>query len=158
MITPMTEPAPTPWEPAPGGVEIAPGVRIAPAALTFSFVASAGPGGQNVNKKATKAELRLRLSDIPLHHEALARLASIAGSHLTVAGEIVITADEHRSQGRNRDECLDRLRDMIVRARVRPKTRRATRPTRGSRERRLSEKKSRSDIKSRRQRPDSRAD
>lgn len=144
--------APRPTTPrgtlAPGGTEIAPGLRVPAGALAFSFVSSAGPGGQNVNKRATKAELRVRLSDIPLHPDALARLASIAASHLTAAGEIVISADEFRSQGRNRDACLERLRDMVVRARVRPKTRRATRPTRGSRERRLAEKRSRSDIKS----------
>ncbi len=141
-----------PSEP-PGGFELAPGVRIAPGAVRFSFVSSAGPGGQNVNKRATKAELRVALADIPLHPEALDRLGAIAGSHLTGAGEIVITADEHRSQGRNRDACLERLRAMIVRARVRPKVRRATRPTRGARERRLTEKRTRGEIKARRRRP-----
>jgi len=154
MIRVMPGAPPSPTEPA-GGVELAPGVRIAPGGLRFSFVASAGPGGQNVNKRATKAELRIALGDIPLHAEARARLASIAGSHLTGAGEIVLTADEFRSQGRNRDACLDRLRAMIVRARVRPKVRRATKPTRGSRERRLTEKHTRADIKAARRRPNS---
>jgi len=124
-----------------GGIPLAPGVRIAPALLTFSFASSSGPGGQNVNKKATKAELRIRLSDLPLPHDALARLAALAGRRLTDAGELVIAADEYRSQGRNRDACLQRLRELIVQAQVRPKRRRATRPSRGSVERRIKEKK-----------------
>jgi len=153
MIRAMAEPVSNAWEPPPGGFEVAPGVHLVPGAISFRFVSSSGPGGQNVNKRATKAELRVRLADLPLHHEALARLTSIAASYVNGAGEIVITADELRSQGRNRDACLDRLRDLIVRARVRPKVRRATKPTRGSRERRLTEKRSRSGIKSKRQRP-----
>jgi ribosome-associated protein len=124
-----------------GGLELAPGVRIPADRVRFSFVSSGGPGGQNVNKRATKAELRLFVADLPLHPEALQRLAVLAGQRLTDDGELVITADEHRSQGRNKTETLERLRDLIVRAKVRPRRRKATRPTRGSRERRLQSKR-----------------
>jgi ribosome-associated protein len=130
-----------------GGIELAPGVWAPDGAVSFSFVSSGGPGGQNVNKKATKAELRVLLSDIPIDAEARQRLADLAGRRLSDDGQIVIAAEEHRSQGRNRAACLERLRELIVRAMVRPKRRRATRPTRGSRERRLEEKRSRSEVK-----------
>jgi ribosome-associated protein len=110
-------------------------------ALRFSFSSSSGPGGQNVNKRATKAELRLRLEDLPIHPEARERLAEQASHLVTDDGELLILADEHRSQSRNKDECLDRLRAIVVRAMVRPKARRKTRPSRGSVERRIAEKK-----------------
>lgn len=124
-----------------GGVEIAPGVAVPSDTLRFSFAQSGGPGGQNVNKRATKAELRLRLDDLPIPGDARERLADLAGRRLTEAGELVITSEEYRSQARNRAACLERLREMIVRALVRPRRRRPTRPTRGSVERRLTEKK-----------------
>jgi ribosome-associated protein len=120
-----------------GGLEIAPGVRVAEGVVRFSFVSSGGPGGQNVNKRATKAEMRVALADLPLHPEALERLAALAGQRITDDGELVITADEHRSQGRNKAECLERLRELIVRAKVRPRKRRPTKPSRGAKERRL---------------------
>ena len=111
----------------PVGVEIAPGVRVPEAALRFSFAAASGPGGQNVNKRATKAILRLALSDIPV-------------------SERVRT----RSQRRNKDACLERLRELLIRALVPPKPRIATRPGRGAVERRLREKRERSQRKNRR--------
>jgi ribosome-associated protein len=125
----------------PGGFEIAPGVRVRDDAVRFAFVSSGGPGGQNVNKRATKAELRLALADLPLHPEAMDRLVALAGQRITEGGELVITADEHRSQGRNKAECLVRLRDLIVRAKVRPRKRRPTKPGRGAIERRLKAKR-----------------
>lgn len=140
------QPDPTPG-PDEGGIPLAPGVRISPDRLAFSFASSSGPGGQNVNKRATKAELRVRLGDIPLPPDALARLGALAGRRLTDAGEIVIAADEYRSQARNRDACLDRLRELVLRAQVRPRPRRATKPSRGSVLRRLDEKKRRSERK-----------
>jgi ribosome-associated protein len=126
---------------APAGVEVAPGVRVPAEALRFSFSSSSGPGGQNVNKRATKAELRVRLADLPIHPDARQRVAEHAPHLVTDSGELLIAADEHRSQSRNKDECLDRLRAIVVRAMVRPKPRRKTRPSRGSVERRLAEKK-----------------
>jgi ribosome-associated protein len=134
-----------------GGVELAPGVRVAADIVRFSFVSSGGPGGQNVNKRATKAELRLYLADLPVHLDVLQRLVVLAGQRLTDDGELVITADEHRSQARNKAECLDRLRDLIVRAKVRPRKRKPTKPTRSSRERRLKSKREVSEKKRTRQ-------
>jgi ribosome-associated protein len=123
------------------GVEVAPGVGMPPDALRFSFVQSGGPGGQNVNKRATKAELRVSIADLPIPAQARERLARLAGHRLTGEGELLIIAEEHRSQSRNRAACLDRLRELLVRSLVRPRPRRKTGPTRGSIERRLAEKR-----------------
>jgi ribosome-associated protein len=145
----------------PSGVEIAPGVRAPSAALRFSFARSGGPGGQNVNKLETKAELRIGVDEIPIPGRARARLRADAGDRVVGAetyvdeegrervrgGELILTSQTHRSQSRNKDECLEKLREMIVRALVEPKVRRKTRPSRASKERRLNEKKSRGDIK-----------
>ncbi|MFN0131601.1 MAG: alternative ribosome rescue aminoacyl-tRNA hydrolase ArfB [Phycisphaerales bacterium] len=128
-------------------IELAPGVWVAEEALEFSFSASGGPGGQNVNKRATKAELRVPLAAISMPADARARLAGLLGRRLSDEGMAVIIAEEHRSQPRNRAACLERLRELIVRAMVRPKPRRKTRPTRGSKERRLNEKQKRGEIK-----------
>lgn len=123
------------------GMELAPGVRVRPESVVFSYASSSGPGGQNVNKRETKAEVRVRLADLPIDEDARERLAALAGRRATESGELIIASDEHRSQARNRAECLDRLRELIVRAMVRPKRRRATRPSRGAVERRLEGKR-----------------
>lgn len=129
---------------------LAPGVRVAGGVVRFAYSRSSGPGGQNVNKRSTKAELRVRLDDLPLREGPAARLREHAAGMITLDGELLITSDEHRSQIRNRDECLARLRVLIVAAMAVPKVRRKTRPTRGSKERRLTGKRVRSEIKSRR--------
>lgn len=133
-------------EPA-GQVRLAPGVWIAPALLRYAFTSSSGPGGQNVNKRATRAELRVFLNDIPIHPQAIERLAKLAGRRATDAGELIIESDVHRSQGRNRDECLERLCDLVKEAIVKPKVRRPTKPSAGSKRRRIEAKKHRGDIK-----------
>lgn len=133
--------------PPTSGLEIAPNVRVPDAALEFSFVSSSGPGGQNVNKKATKAVLRLNLDAIPIHPEAKERLRALGSFYVTGGGDLVIACDEHRSQERNKDGCLERLRALIVQAMKRPKVRKATKPSRGSKERRLTEKRVRSERK-----------
>jgi ribosome-associated protein len=140
-------------DPAPQtpGIEIAPGVRVAPFLLQFSFASSSGPGGQNVNKRATKAELRIPIGELPISDDARLRLAALAGRRLTERGELVITSDEQRSQAQNRAACLERLRELLVRALVRPKRRRPTKPSRGSVERRLDAKRARSARKQSRQ-------
>lgn len=136
-----------------GQVRLAPGVFVRDDDLTFRAVRSAGPGGQNVNKRSTKVELRIAIDAIPLDRGARTRLARLAASRLTDAGEIIITADEERSQRRNRDAALARLRELVARALVRPKPRKPTRPTRGSVERRIREKKQRAETKRLRRRP-----
>jgi ribosome-associated protein len=131
----------------PSGISIAPGVFVPEGAVAFSFSRSSGPGGQNVNKVSTRVELRIALRAIPIGAEARGRLAGLAGSRVTSDGELLITADEHRSQSRNKAEALERLRDLIVRALVRPKKRRPTRPGRGAVERRLEGKRVRAERK-----------
>lgn len=143
----MSHAAPSP-DPLPAGsLRLAPGVEIPWGVLSFEFVASRGPGGQNVNKRATKCHLRIRLDDLPLRPDQRERLERLASSSINASGELVITADEHKSQPRNKYESVERLADLVRRALVRPKVRRATKPTRGSKERRLREKKARGDIK-----------
>lgn len=115
--------------------------------LDFSFVSSGGPGGQNVNKRATKCVMRVAVSALALTPVQLDRLRGLAGSLLTTGDELVIASDGHRSQERNRAECLDRLADLVRRALVVPKVRKKTRPSRGAKERRISEKKRTGEIK-----------
>ena len=116
-------------------------VAIPDADIRFSFVRSAGPGGQNVNKVATAAQLRFDLAATTILDErAKARLRALAGQRLVGDDEILIIARNHRTQEGNRREALERLQELIVRALHVPKIRRATRPTRASKERRIAGK------------------
>jgi ribosome-associated protein len=133
--------------PGAGTLELAPGVRVPVGVVTVSFSRSSGPGGQNVNKLSTRCELRVRVDDLPIHPGARARLVTMAGRKVTSAGELIIDCESERSQSRNRQECFEKLRELIVQAMVIPKVRRATKPSRGSKERRLTEKKTRGAIK-----------
>lgn len=110
--------------------------------LEFRFVRSSGPGGQNVNKVASAVQLRFRPDDWDfLSAGARERLRGIAGRRLAQDGSILIDAREHRTQEANRRAALGRLREMISKALIAPKRRRATRPTLASKERRLKSKK-----------------
>jgi ribosome-associated protein len=132
------------------GLRLAPGVVISEDLLEFTFVASGGPGGQNVNKRATKCQLRVRLADLPLDYAPMGRLIRLAGAAATDSGDLIIVSNEHRSQGQNKAESIDRLSNLVRRALVVPKIRRPTRPSRGAKERRLQEKKVRGEAKRRR--------
>ncbi len=131
------------------------GQTIAPmSAMSFSFVASAGPGGQNVNKRATKCVMRVALASLNLTPPQRHRLASLGSHYLTTENELVIDCGEHRSQNQNRDECVERLSDLVRRCMVAPKVRKKTKPSKGSVRRRLEGKKVHSERKERRKRVD----
>ena len=125
------------------------------AELEFRFFRAGGPGGQNVNKVSTAVQMRFDAAGSPSLDEATrARLIKLAGSRLTNEGVIVISAVRFRTQERNRDDAVERLNALIEKARVAPVKRIRTKPTKGSKERRLQAKAGRSKIKAGRGRPD----
>jgi len=120
--------------------------------LEERFIRASGPGGQNVNKLASAVQLRFDVrGSRSLPDDVRSRLERLAGRRLNRQGVLVITAQRHRTQERNRQDALDRLIELIRRAAVAPRPRRATRPSAGSRERRLQGKKRRGSIKDLRQ-------
>jgi ribosome-associated protein len=130
-------------------------ISIEESELEERFVRASGPGGQNVNKLSSAVQLRFDVRGSPsLTADVRMRLERLAGRRLTRDGVIVIMAQRHRTQERNRQDARDRLIELIQQASVAPKPRRPTRPTRGSKERRLATKKNRSTIKNlRREKP-----
>jgi ribosome-associated protein len=116
-------------------------------ALSEKFLAATGPGGQNVNKVATACQLRVDVFKLGLSPEAYARLKRIAGSKMTAGGELVITARRFRTQEANREDARRRLAGMIAQAHVVPAKRRATKPSKAAKARRVDAKKSRAVVK-----------
>ncbi|HEX3355499.1 MAG TPA: alternative ribosome rescue aminoacyl-tRNA hydrolase ArfB [Tepidisphaeraceae bacterium] len=129
-------------------IELAPGVHIASDALHIQYTRSSGPGGQNVNKLNTRSELWIVVDDIVgMTAGGMARLRRLAGKRLTRDGRIHLVAQTERSQERNRAAVMDRLRLMIETAMIEPKPRRATKPSRAAKRRRLDSKRRRGEIK-----------
>jgi ribosome-associated protein len=129
-------------------LDITPQLRIPEAELRLSFARSSGPGGQNVNKVSSKAVLHFDVLTSPsLPPDVRERFLTRYRSRITNAGEVVIHSDEFRDQPKNIQACYKKLREMIVAVLKPPKKRRATKPTRGSKVRRLKAKKVRSEVK-----------
>lgn len=130
------------------GIRINRNIVIPNAELSESFVRSTGPGGQNVNKLSTKVELRWTPASSSAFSEAQREyLVQRLAHRIIESGELIISSDEHRTQGRNRDEARKKLAEIVRKALVRPKKRRPTKPSRASIKRRLEGKKRRSSTK-----------
>lgn len=133
-------------------LDVTESVRIPDHELKWSFVRAGGPGGQNVNKVASKAVLRwcagATSADIP--PAAMARMRTRFPSRFTAEGNVLIQSQQYRDQERNREDCLAKLAEMIRESLVEPRPRKATRPTKGSQRRRLADKRHRSERKRRR--------
>jgi ribosome-associated protein len=132
-------------------LEITPTIKIHENELHFDYVRASGPGGQNVNKVATAVQLRFDVGSSTLPEEVKARLIRLAGRRTTGEGFILIEAKQFRTQERNREDALQRFVDLVRKATVKPKARRKTKPTMASKEKRITIKKRRGEIKRNRQ-------
>jgi ribosome-associated protein len=140
-------------------IRVTPRISIDEQEIEESFIRASGPGGQNVNKVSSAVQIRFDVRRSPsLPEDIRARLTALAGRKLTQDGVLVITARRHRSQHLNRLDAIGRLAELIRRAADRPIPRRATRPTLGSRRRRLQEKSRSGAIKTLRGRPNADSD
>lgn len=129
-------------------IEVTETVNIPDGELEWSYARSGGPGGQNVNKVSSKAVLRWSMAaSTAIADDVKTRLRATFPSRVTADGDVVISSQQYRDQERNREACVTKLVEMVRQVLVRPRPRRLTRPTKGSKERRLAEKKRRSQQK-----------
>ena len=135
-------------------IEITPSLQIDERELQIDFVRASGPGGQNVNKVATAVQLRFDVNASSLPEEAKARLIHLAGNRITSEGVLLVEAKRFRTQEQNREDAIQRLVELVRKSLVKPKSRKKTTPTQGSKEERLKEKKRRAEIKKIRQSTD----
>lgn len=112
-----------------------------------TFLASTGPGGQNVNKVATACQLRVDVFALGLAPYAFRQLKELAGSKMTIGGELIVTARSHRTREANRQEARDRVIELLDRAHIRQARRVATKPSKAAKARRVDAKKGRSAVK-----------
>ncbi len=120
-------------------------IALAADELDWTYARSGGPGGQNVNKVASKAQLRWRMAaNTSVPEAAKARLRATHPSMATIDGDLLITSQEYQDQERNRLRCVEKLTDMLRAALIVPKKRKATKPTKGAQRRRLADKKAQS--------------
>ncbi len=140
-------------------IEITDSIAIDDGELEFEFVRSPGPGGQNVNKVSTAAQLRFDITaNASLTDDVKERLAKLAGRRVTADGVLIIQARRTRSQSKNREDAIARFVDLVRRAAVKPKVRRKTRPSAASKRRRLDSKRRTSLTKQRRRPVDRNSD
>lgn len=128
-------------------IEITNSIAIEESEFQVDFVQASGPGGQNVNKVASQAQLRFDVNASSLPEDVRSRLRKTAKNRITEAGELIINAKRYRSQEQNRQDAIDRLVALIRNAATPPKQRKPTRPTQASKEKRLEGKRRRSEIK-----------
>ena len=137
-------------DPAGDLVTLAPGATVAAAALRFRQSPSSGPGGQHVNRRHTRAELRVALLDVRMPVRARKRLRELAGERMTADGVLILVCERTRSARRNQEEAMDRLKELVRQAMVEPKRRIPTKPSRRANQRRLDAKKRNAQRKRRR--------
>jgi ribosome-associated protein len=129
-------------------LKISPEIEIAESEIELSYVRSSGPGGQNVNKVNSKAVLRWNLMTSPSVPDWIRpRLLHRLGDKLTRTGEIILASDRFRDQGKNREDCLEKLKEMLIEASTPPKIRKKTRPTFSSKRKTGEQKKRNSEKK-----------
>src|SRR5437764_362509 len=136
-------------------LEINAAIAIPESEFDWSYTRAGGPGGQNVNKVSSKAVLRWNVRASPsLPQHVKDRLVALNRRRVSQTGDLILTSQRYRDQERNRQDCLEKLTELVREAATLPKARRATRPTRGSHARRLEAKRHRSARKAQRRGPD----
>jgi ribosome-associated protein len=128
-------------------IEITPSITIDERELTFEYIRASGPGGQNVNKVATAVQMRFDIHASSLPEDVKVRLSHFAGKRVTSEGILVIEAKRFRTQEQNRFDAMERFVELVKKASAKPKSRRKTKPTAASQEKRLRSKKQRGKIK-----------